>query len=273
MTQMSQSATRARNSQFSLNNYMVFETQTQSYQANKNAKEQVFPVVPQQHIPTTLKHCPLQSSTRWIATKKSDAKQFSEKEICVPSPRDVICCKGNLALHHEGNIRLQGIVRSYVDQYEAAQSKAEKSTVVSLVISTVREESGGGRFVRKDPVNGTWKVATPRFAREKVGQLFRNVLHSQYKSSTVSKRRRREVLQANYDSCLMDVVRSSDFVKEEMTALSERVSSARKEAVDSDDETAAKMFLESNIRLLEHFKEAKAVAKLSSMTSYLLDEL
>ena len=85
-------------------------------------------------------------------------------------------------------------------------------------------------FVR---ITSTSKVATPRFAREEIGQMFRNVLHSQYKSSTVSKRRRREVLQANCDSCLMDVVRSSDFVKEEINALSARVSCVNNKT-DSD---------------------------------------
>ena len=42
-------------------------------------------------------------------------------------------------------------VNSNVNQYEAARSRAEKSTVVSLVQTSVREERG--RFVRKDHVN------------------------------------------------------------------------------------------------------------------------
>ena len=210
-----------------------------------------------QNIPTTFNHY---RTTQWIATKNPDRKQCAEEEIIVPSPLDVVCCKGNLAFQHEGNQRLQAIVRSYVDQYEAAETKGEKSMVVSLVMSAIREERG--RFVRKDPVSGVWKVTTTRFAREKIGQMFRNSLHSQYKSSTASKRRRREVIQSNYDSCLMEVVQSSTFVKDEMTSVSGRVKS-------SNDETVATMLLESNIRLLEHFKESKAAAKLSSMISCL----
>ena len=247
------------NNSASTTSKMVFETQTQtqSYQYPEIVKSSTKQMVyPNQNIPTTL---------NWIATKKSATKLFSEEEIIVPSPQDVICCKGNLAFHHDGNLRLQDIVRSHVDQYEAAQSKGEKSMVVSLVTTAIREERG--RFVRKDPVSGTWKVATSRFAREKVGQMFRNVLHSQYKSSTTSKRRRREVLQANYDCCVMDVVRSSAFVKEEMTALSDRVHGVNN--TNSNDEAVATMFLESNTRLLANFKESKAVAKLSSMISCL----
>ena len=225
---------------------MVFET------------KQMF--TPQGNIPTTLHLC---TRTHWIAARKPHTKPCSKSRgEVVPSPLDVICCKGNLAFQHEGNRRLQGIVNSYVDQYEAAQTKGEKSMVVSRVISAVREESG--RFLRKDPASGEWTVATARFAREKIGQLFRNALHSQYKSSTASKRRRRDLIQANYDSCLMDVVHSSGFVKDAMSYLSERMNST-----DADDETVATMFRESNSRILANFKKSKAAATLSSMITCL----
>ena len=88
--------------------------------------------------------------------------------------------QGNLALHHKGNIRLQAAANSYINQYESARSRAEKSTVVSLVPNSVREERG--RFVRKDHVNieGRYTSLCKRKDRTDVPKRVAFIIQEQY---------------------------------------------------------------------------------------------
>lgn len=199
----------------------------------------------------------------------NDAGLLPADDFITPSDFDVICCKGNLSTYHAGNVRLQSIVRSHVAQYNQARTKTEKSKVVSCVLSIVRNQGNKGRFIRKDPVSGLWKPATSRFAREKIGQLFRNSLPTQYRSSSQAKKRRRNAISAGYDACLAEVVQSNDAVNHELNSLANRLTRLR---VGSDcGLTKARdveaMFTEMNCRILTILKESNAVAKVSSMFS------
>lgn len=195
------------------------------------------------------------------ASRCDNPEDEPQSPILKPSDNDVICRKGNLSFYHKGNQRLQRIVNAHVDQYKAAQTKTGKSLVVSLVLSLVRGENGqGGRFVRQDSARGTWEEATTRFAREKIGQLFRNALHTDYKSSVEAKRQRREDRAIQRVTYLTEIVEQKPFVKAEMNLLSMHLSHSRL----SDDEVE-KLFMESNCRILAGLKESNAAAQLSSM--------
>jgi len=79
------------------------------------------------------------------------------------------------------------MVEEQAQTYESAESKAEKSLVVSVIVSRVNNNASGrqGGFIKE--VNGRWYRASDRYSRERVGQQFRDLLHNQYKSSTKAK--------------------------------------------------------------------------------------
>lgn len=107
----------------------------------------------------------------------------------VPGPSHVICAKGKQAKQHPANRLLKCLVQSHLDEYDECPSKLERSFLVSKLIRLIRQEGG---FVRN--IAGKWCDVGDRNAREKIGQAFRDSLHTKYKSSTKAKasmRRRR----------------------------------------------------------------------------------
>ena len=70
-------------------------------------------------------------------------------------PNDKICIIGRGKRHsnHPGNLRFQTFVREEMGAYSAAQSKQEKSAVISRVIDRVRAD---GAFVRLESATKRW---------------------------------------------------------------------------------------------------------------------
>ena len=99
-----------------------------------------------------------------------------------PTPTSIICGRGSIALEHEGNQRLRVLVKSHLKNYSESQCKFQKSRIVSEIVETVRRGSPDGGFVKF--VDDGWVQVSERHSREKVGQMFRDCLHSKYKSST-----------------------------------------------------------------------------------------
>jgi hypothetical protein len=92
---------------------------------------------------------------------------------------------------YEGNIKLNELVRHYTKEYSSAKTKDEKSNIVSTIAAEVHRLSPNGGFVKKDEEG--WYEVGAFLAREKISQVFRNILQDNYKSST---RMRRVVRQA-----------------------------------------------------------------------------
>jgi hypothetical protein len=109
-----------------------------------------------------------------------------------PNNYTVLCGRGKKFTESIGNRRLRIIVSMYLERYDKATCKIGKSVVVSIVIDIIQE--AGGLFCRRE--NDTWWEIGPSAAREKVGALFRDFLHTKYRSSTKSKiiQRRRKRL-------------------------------------------------------------------------------
>lgn len=104
-------------------------------------------------------------------------------------PYDVICCRGKAAYNHEGNRRFRTLVKLNQEAYASASSKYQKSQIVSHITNTVREASQEGGFVKL--IKGTYYEVGDRAAKEKIGQTFRDLLHTKYSSSTKAKARTR----------------------------------------------------------------------------------
>jgi hypothetical protein len=114
-----------------------------------------------------------------------------------PGPDDVICGRGKKCYNHIGNERFRLRVLTYLDEYSAAKSKLDKSGVLSKVVDAVRQQSPSGGFVKQDE-KGRWHEVGDFLAREKTSQSFRDALHDRYKSSNISKKKRRQEEQNKY---------------------------------------------------------------------------
>jgi hypothetical protein len=103
----------------------------------------------------------------------------------------VICGRGNACTRSTGNRFLNSLVYCYLKPYAEARNKIEKSSIVSAIIAEVKQESPhGAGFVKFE--GGAWYEVEDAFAREKIGCLFRDALHTQYRSSTKAKLARRK---------------------------------------------------------------------------------
>ena len=128
----------------------------------------------------------------------------------VPGVNHVICAKGKEAKEHPANRKLKVLVNASLDRYSACPSKLERSFIVSKILATIRQGEDAdlnnidnvptdtvpsseataesflkGGFLRQ--VQGKWYEVGDRNAREKIGQAFRDSLHTQFRSSTKAK--------------------------------------------------------------------------------------
>jgi hypothetical protein len=85
--------------------------------------------------------------------------------------------------------------QTFLDEYSGARTKVDKSAVLNKVVEEVRLRSPNGGFVKQD-ADGVWHEVGDFLAREKTSQAFRDALHDRYKSSNVSKKKRRQEEQA-----------------------------------------------------------------------------
>jgi hypothetical protein len=112
----------------------------------------------------------------------------------VPGPYDCICARGKAAANHAGNVRFRSLIHRFKNDYAQANTKVEKSVVVSEIADAVRGMSPQGGFVKK--FGNAWYEVGDSVAREKIGQCLRDALHESYKSSTKAKKNRRKELRA-----------------------------------------------------------------------------
>jgi hypothetical protein len=106
-----------------------------------------------------------------------------------PSKYSVICGRGKASYDHAGNHRLRNLASMFVENYSLTDCKQYKSTIASHIVATTREM--GGRFCKYE--QGAWFEVGDHFARGKVSAMFRDMLHTQYRSSAKAKTTRRRV--------------------------------------------------------------------------------
>ena len=138
----------------------------------------------------------------------------------VPGEDDVICGRGKKCYNHVGNTRFRQRVVAMLDEYANAKSKLDKSNVLSQVMDQVRRASPGGGFVKQDE-SDRWYEVGDFLAREKTSQAFRDALHERYKSSNISKKKRRQQEQAKASDKVQQIARS----EQEMSSRLDRLSS------------------------------------------------
>ena len=112
-------------------------------------------------------------------------------EDFVPTENSVVCGRGKKCYSHIGNELFKTKVEKVLDEYSRAKTKLDKSGVLNQVVAEVRRTKPGGGFVKQDD-SGRWYEVGDFLAREKTSQAFRDALHERYKSSNVSKKKRRK---------------------------------------------------------------------------------
>jgi hypothetical protein len=112
----------------------------------------------------------------------------------VPGEHDVVFGKGKKFHFHTGNQWLRTLVASILNEYTQAQTKTDKSNIISDVVEYVKNN---GRFIKQDLHSGMWVHAEPLLCREKCSQTFRDNLAQVYRSSNVAKRNKRRQEQQN----------------------------------------------------------------------------
>jgi hypothetical protein len=90
-----------------------------------------------------------------------------------PTDFDIVCGRGKGHYNRPGCKRLREIIRAYIPQYTAARTKLDKSSVVSCILETVKDQENA-RFVKCK--KGIWYELSDDQAREKVGHTMREAI-------------------------------------------------------------------------------------------------
>jgi hypothetical protein len=110
-----------------------------------------------------------------------------------PTSYSVIIGRGRVCKKAFGNQRLRVLANLSLPKYSGAKCKIEISRVVTSIVDTIRECCpSNGAFVKYH--DGRWWEVDDPTAREKVGYVFRDLLHDKYRSSSKSKVARRKKL-------------------------------------------------------------------------------
>jgi hypothetical protein len=109
------------------------------------------------------------------------------------TPYTVLCGRGKMCFESIGNRRFRILVQCQLTRYSMAETKGEKTRIVSEIVDVVRR--AGGAFVKGK--EGCWYEVGDVVAREKVGALFRDFLFTRYRSSSKCKVARRQHLRGS----------------------------------------------------------------------------
>ncbi|KAG7355242.1 hypothetical protein IV203_004598 [Nitzschia inconspicua] len=139
-------------------------------------------------IPSRWRH-PSMTCRRESSLKKNE-NRVHLGSIYIPGHNAVICGRGKACTSSPGNKKLRAYIDSFATSYGAARNKEQKSKIVSTIISLI-EEPEGGAFVKFE--ESTWWKVDEAYAREKIGVLFRDVLHTKYRSSSKAKQARKKM--------------------------------------------------------------------------------
>mmetsp|Transcript_7327 Transcript_7327/g.16648 ORF Transcript_7327/g.16648 Transcript_7327/m.16648 type:complete len:185 (+) Transcript_7327:471-1025(+) len=131
-------------------------------------------------------------------------------------------------------------------------------------LSSQRISGGGGMFFKKNNETGHYEAVPDRVAREKVGQLLRDALHTKYKSSSIAKQRKRVEQRKDQNAIIQQILEANNNVAAYIGKLHEEVHDATPES------QAESLFNETNVMILRELKRsdcAKTLAVASAKTS------
>ena len=128
--------------------------------------------------------------SRKLTTTLDLAYQVAKKDVIlptnfIPAPYSVIIGRGKECKGAIGNQRLKILASTFLEKYSRA-IKSAKSKIVSTILSMIREACPLGAFIRLGK-DGNWYEVSESVAIEKIGYTMRELIGSQYKSSSKSR--------------------------------------------------------------------------------------
>jgi len=176
----------------------------------------------------------------------------------VPGKFDVICSQGRKAKTHAGNIYYQSVIEKLASKYANAIGKRPKSSIVSVIIRTIQEKchstDGGGGFVKV--TDGRWGIVENEAAREKVSQSLRDVLAGQYRSSLVSKKRRRRESNLKMIVDFDEIIKSNQFVSTITNQLANKI-----KTFSLSEDYLLQLMTQTNTKILRQLKQDRSVQR------------
>lgn len=130
----------------------------------------------------------ISESNRSLLLKNTFGSKKAKKllpEGFEPNCHTVLVGRSRDCQDHPGNQRLRVIVQAQLKEYNEATDKTGKTAIVSKVFDAVRAGTPVGLFVKFE--QGRYYEVGERAARERIGAMFRDNLHSKYKSSARGK--------------------------------------------------------------------------------------
>jgi hypothetical protein len=102
-------------------------------------------------------------------------------KIETPRKTDVLCGRGKMRFHHEGNDSFRMLIAEHSETYKMAPTKKLKMQVVALVVDVVF--SRGGRFLIQT-TDGSWVDGGKKQGKVKTGHAMRDALRGKVKCIT-----------------------------------------------------------------------------------------
>lgn len=178
-----------------------------------------------------------------MTSKYSDVKQELPFNF-QPGHLDVICGKGKKCFDHSGNQQLRKTTRLFLEEYSQAKTKIEKSRIVTKILQIVQRQSPEGGFVKFDLPSERWYEVSDHLAREKVGQQFRDSLHTKYRSSTKAKKRIRVSKQEDAAMDMTIVLLNNEKIQQIIDDINSKVTK------NMGDKHFSQVFTSANLKIL-----------------------
>jgi uncharacterized protein (DUF779 family) len=110
-----------------------------------------------------------------------EATSSNSMKIEIPKKTDVLCGRGKMRFHHEGNDSFRMLIAEHSETYKMAPTKKLKMQVVELVVDVVF--SRGGRFLIQ-VADGSWVDGGKKQGKVKTGHAMRDALRGKVKRIT-----------------------------------------------------------------------------------------
>lgn len=113
--------------------------------------------------------------------KPVEVQSSDDTIVYKPKPVDVLCGRGKMCFHHDGNDRFRMLIAEHADTYKQAPTKKAKMQVVMLIVDIVIAR--GGRFLIRTK-EGSWVDGGRKQGKKKTGHAFRDALRGRVKCIT-----------------------------------------------------------------------------------------
>ena len=173
---------------------------------------------------------------------------FPLGEGFTPGEFDVILSSGgtNSKLHN-GNVDFRSTIKNVAPRYRSARGKLAKSLIVSEIIEMIKQKSSNVGFVKR--IGMQWFRVNDLNTRERVSQALRDELQSQYRSSSGSRKRRRDAKNVQSFKEIQSLVESNPFISERMRKLSAAIQTG-----NLSDEQLERLMTQTCRDILDHLK-------------------